>query len=157
MEIELARVPQRETAMTPYEILLSESQERMLLVAAAGRADEVRRVFAKWDLDAVEIGRVTASGVLTARLHGDTVAQVPVDALADAPRYEKPRTPPPELAARRAFDPLALPAPTDVGAALLELLASPTIASRSGRTGSTTSRSGSTRWCCRARTPPCCA
>jgi phosphoribosylformylglycinamidine synthase len=130
MEIELARVPQRETGMTPYEILLSESQERMLLVAAAGRADEVRRVFAKWELDAVEIGRVTATGVLTARLHGDTVAQVPVDALADAPRYEEPRTPPPELAARRAFDPLALPAPIDVGAALLELLASPTIASK---------------------------
>ena len=130
MEIELARVPQRETGMTPYEILLSESQERMLLVAAAGRADEVRRVFAKWELDAVEIGRVTATGVLTARLHGDTVAQVPVDALADAPRYEEPWTPPPELAARRAFDPLALPAPIDVGAALLELLASPTIASK---------------------------
>jgi phosphoribosylformylglycinamidine synthase len=130
MDIELARVPQRETGMTPYEILLSESQERMLLVAAAGREDEVRRVFAKWELDAVEIGRVTATGVLTARLHGDAMAQVPVDALADAPRYEKPWAPPPELAARRAFDPLELAAPADLGGALLGLLASPTIASK---------------------------
>ena len=128
MEIDLARVPQRETGMTPYEILLSESQERMLLVAAAGREEEVRRVFAKWELDAVEIGRVTGDGLLTARLEGDTVTQVPVDALADAPRYEKPYAPPASLAERRAFDPLSLPAPADAGMALLELLASPTIA-----------------------------
>src|SRR5207249_1501878 len=62
MDVELGRVPQREVAMTPYEILLSESQERMLLVAVRGREEEVRRIFAKWDLDAVEIGRVTAAG-----------------------------------------------------------------------------------------------
>src|SRR5439155_1113393 len=60
MDVELSRVPQREVGMTPYEILLSESQERMLLVAGRGREDAVRRIFAKWELDAVEIGRVTA-------------------------------------------------------------------------------------------------
>src|SRR5687768_377943 len=79
MDVELSRVPQRETGMTPYEILLSESQERMLLVAVRGREEEVRRIFAKWELDAVEIGRVTADGVLTVRQHGEVVATVPVD------------------------------------------------------------------------------
>src|SRR5213594_5082881 len=71
MEVELDRVPQREIEMTPYEILLSESQERMLLVAARGREAEVKAIFAKWELDAVEIGRVTESGELTARLNGE--------------------------------------------------------------------------------------
>src|SRR5437667_2113453 len=98
MDVELSRVPQRETAMTPYEILLSESQERMLLVAARGRQEDVRRVFAKWELDAVEIGRVTAERQLTARLNGDVGAAVPVDPLAAAPVYAKPTAPPPELA-----------------------------------------------------------
>src|SRR5216110_2170285 len=90
MDVELSRVPQREVAMTPYEILLSESQERMLLVALRGREEEVRRIFAKWELDAVEIGRVTAAGTLTVRLHGRVVAHVPVSLLAEAPRYTKP-------------------------------------------------------------------
>ena len=130
MDVELSRVPQRESAMTPYEILLSESQERMLLVAARGREEDVRRVFAKWELDAVEIGRVTERGELTARHNGRVVAQVPVGLLADAPKYRKPAVEPPTLAERRAFDPLTLPEPTDHGAALISLLGSPTIASK---------------------------
>jgi phosphoribosylformylglycinamidine synthase len=130
MEIELSRVPQRETGMTPYEILLSESQERMLLVARRGREDDVRRVFAKWELDAVEIGRVTKDGTLTVRRHGEVVAEVPVDALADGPRYEKPTAPPAWLAELHAFDPLSLPEPADYGDALLRLCGSPTIASK---------------------------
>jgi phosphoribosylformylglycinamidine synthase len=130
MDVELSRVPQRETRMTPYEILLSESQERMLLVAARGREEEVRRIFAKWELDAVEIGRVTAGGALTARLGGQVVAHVPVDLLAEAPKYEKPIAPPADLAERQAFDPLTLPEPADYGAALIELMGSPTIASK---------------------------
>ena len=130
MDVELSRVPQRETGMTPYEILLSESQERMLLVAARGREDEVCRVFAKWELDAVEIGRVTEGGELTARLNGEVVARVPVDLLAEAPKYRKPTAEPPWLPERRAFDPLTLPEPSDYGAALVGLLASPTIASK---------------------------
>jgi phosphoribosylformylglycinamidine synthase len=130
MDVELSRVPQRETGMTPYEILLSESQERMLLVAARGREEEVRRVFSKWELDAVEIGHVTQGGELTARLGGEIVARVPVDLLAEAPKYVKPIAEPAWLAERRAFDPLTLPAPRDYAAALVELLASPTIASK---------------------------
>jgi len=130
MDVELSRVPQRERGMTPYEILLSESQERMLLVAARGREADVRRAFAKWELDAVEIGSVTATGELVARLHGEVVARVPVDLLAEAPKYEKPMAEPPGLGARRAFDPLTLPEPDDYGAALVDVLASPTLASK---------------------------
>jgi phosphoribosylformylglycinamidine synthase subunit PurL len=130
MDVELSRVPQRETGMTPYEILLSESQERMLLVAARGREEEVRRIFAKWELEAVEIGQVTEGGELTARLNGEVVARVPVDLLAQAPKYRKPTTEPSELAERRAFDPLTLPEPSDYGDALIGLLGSPTIASK---------------------------
>jgi phosphoribosylformylglycinamidine synthase II len=130
MDVDLSRVPQRETAMSPSEILLSESQERMLLVAAPGREAEIQQIFAKWELDAVEIGRVTGDGMLTARVGGDVVARVPVDLLADGPRYEKPTTPPPRLAERRAFDPLTLPEPRDLAATLATLLASPTIASK---------------------------
>jgi phosphoribosylformylglycinamidine synthase subunit PurL len=130
MDVELSRVPQRETGMTPYEILLSESQERMLLVAARGREDEVRRVFSKWELDAVEIGRVTERGELTARLNGEVVARVPVELLAEAPKYRKPTAEPAGLAERRAFNPLSLPEPGDYTAALVRLLASPTIASK---------------------------
>src|SRR5499426_206358 len=131
MQVELARVPQREAAMTPYEILLSESQERMLLVAARGREEEVRRVFAKWELDVVEIGRVTDDGMLRVTMHGSVVAEVPVRALADeAPVYEKPTARPVWQEELAHFDPLALPEPADLTAALLSLLGSPGIASK---------------------------
>src|SRR5438046_2765211 len=116
MDVELSRVPQREVGMTPYEILLSESQERMLLVAARGREDEVRRIFAKWELDAVEIGRVTAGGTLTARLSGEVVAHVPLSLLAEAPKYTKPTAPPGgppwPPARRRATSPARGPRPS---------------------------------------------
>ncbi len=131
MEIEASRVPQRETGMTPYEIMLSESQERMLLVAARGREEEIRAIFAKWELDAVEIGTVTADGLLRVRFHGAVVAEVPVRALADeAPVYEKPTARPAWQDALAAFDPLARPASPDVAETLLALLGSPGIASK---------------------------
>ena len=131
MEIEVSRVPQRESGMTPYEIMLSESQERMLLVAARGREEEVRRIFAKWELDAVSIGTVTGDGLLRVRAHGTVVAEVPVKALADeAPVYDKPTARPAWQDGLEAFDPLSLPASPDPGEALLELLASPGIASK---------------------------
>ena len=130
MEVDLDRVPQREQHMTPYEIMLSESQERMLLVGTRGREEEIQSVFAKWDLDAVEIGRVTADGILRARMHGDVVAEVPVKALADeAPVYEKPVARPDWQDALEAFDPLTLP-PVPSERALLALLATPAIASK---------------------------
>jgi phosphoribosylformylglycinamidine synthase len=129
--IDLDRVPQRESGMTPYEILLSESQERMLLVVAAGREAEVERIFSKWELDAVPIGRVTADGMLRVRARGDLVAELPVRALTeDAPVYERLRARPDWLEAARAFDPRSLPEPADATAALLRLLAAPTIASK---------------------------
>ena len=91
IEIELDRVPQRETGMTPYEIMLSESQERMLLVAQKGREHEVFRVFEKWGLDAVEVGTVTTDNKLRVLQHGKIVAEIPNPALTDeAPLYRRP-------------------------------------------------------------------
>ncbi len=131
VEIDVSLVPQRETGMTPYEIMLSESQERMLLVVKRGREPEVERIFEKWDLHAVRIGMVTADGLLRVKDHGTVVAEIPNRALTDeAPVYERPMTPPDDLASVQALDVDALgpaPAPRD---ALLALLASPTIASK---------------------------
>jgi phosphoribosylformylglycinamidine synthase subunit PurL len=131
IEIDLARVPQRETGMTPYEMMLSESQERMLLVAERGREREVFEVFHKWGLDAVEIGRVTGDGKLRVLNHGVVAAEIPAHALAEeGPRYERP------IAAPAAG---MNPRPSDFdfageGADLTEnfrrLLASPDIASK---------------------------
>jgi len=91
IEIELDRVPQRETGMSPYEIMLSESQERMLLVAQKGREGEVFRVFEKWGLDAVEVGKVTTDNKLRVLHHGEVVAEIPNQALTDdAPVYKRP-------------------------------------------------------------------
>jgi phosphoribosylformylglycinamidine synthase subunit PurL len=95
IEIELDLVPQRATHMTPYEIMLSESQERMLLVADKGREEEVFRVFRKWGLDAVTIGKVTDDGLLRVRHHGEVVAEIPNQPLADeAPLYDRPHVTP---------------------------------------------------------------
>ncbi len=91
IEIDLDRVPQRESGMTAYDIMLSESQERMLLVAQSGREHEVFQVFEKWGLDATQIGVVTPDGILRVKHHGETVAEIPNRALADeAPRYNRP-------------------------------------------------------------------
>jgi phosphoribosylformylglycinamidine synthase II len=91
IEIELDQVPQRETGMNAYEIMLSESQERMLLVAEHGREEEVQRVFAKWGLDAVVIGRVTGDNKMRVLEHGQMVAEIPNQALTDdAPVYQRP-------------------------------------------------------------------
>src|SRR5204863_10054393 len=91
LEIELDRVPQRETGMTPYEIMLSESQERMLLVVERGREREVGEIFDKWGLDAVEIGRVISEAKMGVMEHGKVVAEIPNQALTDdAPVYQRP-------------------------------------------------------------------
>src|SRR5687768_15358529 len=95
LELDLTLVPQRETGMTAYEMLLSESQERMLVVAHAGREREVVDIFRKWDLDAVVIGRVRDTGRMKVVHEGETVADIPVEALTDeAPRYERPMSKP---------------------------------------------------------------
>jgi phosphoribosylformylglycinamidine synthase len=91
IELDLSLVPQREQNMTAYEMLLSESQERMLIVAHSGREREVVDIFRKWDLDAVVIGRVRDTGRMQVVHNGETVADIPVEALTDeAPRYERP-------------------------------------------------------------------
>jgi phosphoribosylformylglycinamidine synthase subunit PurL len=91
IEIDLAKVPQRETGMTPYEIMLSESQERMLLVAEKGREQEVLAVFKKWGLDAIVVGDVTDGGLLVVKNHGKTAAQIPAHPLAEeGPVYNRP-------------------------------------------------------------------
>src|SRR3982751_2769679 len=101
IEIDLSLVPQRETDMTAYEMLLSESQERMLIVAHAGREREVVDIFRKWDLDAVVIGRVREGQRMQVLHNGETVADIPVAALTDeAPLYERPMKAPPKLERR---------------------------------------------------------
>jgi phosphoribosylformylglycinamidine synthase II len=95
IELELDEVPQRESGMTPYEIMLSESQERMLLVADKNREKELFDVFEKWGLDAARVGRVTTDGLLRVRQHGKIVAEIPNSALVDqAPVYQRPLLPP---------------------------------------------------------------
>src|SRR6476620_8298141 len=95
IELDLTLVPQREVGMTAYEMLLSESQERMLIVAHAGREREVMDIFRKWDLDAVVIGRVRDTKRMQVIHNGVMVADIPVDALTDeAPKYDRPKTSP---------------------------------------------------------------
>jgi phosphoribosylformylglycinamidine synthase subunit PurL len=131
VEIELDRVPQRETGMNPYEIMLSESQERMLLVAQKGREEEVFRVFQKWGLDAVEIGRVTSDAKMRVLEHGKVVAEIPNAALTDdAPVYKRPlkRWEPP--VDREMPEHIRLGENADCTAQLKRLLASPNICSK---------------------------
>ena len=91
IELDLDRVPVRETGMSPYEIMLSESQERMLMVLRPGSEAEARRVFEKWELDFAVIGRVTETGRLVLRMHGEIAADIPVGPLVtEAPLYERP-------------------------------------------------------------------
>ena len=128
VEIELDRVPQRETGMSAYEIMLSESQERMLLVAQKGREQEVFRVFEKWGLDAVEVGRVTTDNKLRVLQHGEVVAEIPNQALTDdAPVYKRPlaRWEPP--VPREMPEHIQLNGVSDLTRSLQQLLASPNI------------------------------
>jgi len=151
IEIELDRVPQRETGMMPYEIMLSESQERMLLVAEQGREEEVFRVFRRWGLEAVEIGVVTGDGKLRVKQHGDVVAEIPNRELADgAPLYDRPHTQP----LRRApLEPPPLPDPA-VQQALRRSLPRAISAGSRGSGNSTIIWCAAARWPGRARKPP---
>ncbi|HKC12516.1 MAG TPA: phosphoribosylformylglycinamidine synthase subunit PurL [Vicinamibacteria bacterium] len=129
VEIDIEKVPKRETGMSAYEVMLSESQERMLLVAEKGREAEIVRIFEKWDLHAEAIGKVTADQRLRVFSGSVLEADVPNRALTDdAPLYDRPWVEPVNPAA--AEDVLALPPPSDLGEALLRLLASPSIASK---------------------------
>ena len=131
IEFDVAHVPCREPNMTPYEMLLSESQERMLLVAKPGKQEEVIAICHKWGIDAAIIGKVTDDGMLRIKEHGTTVAEIPAKALAEeGPRYDRPAQAPQyqEILQSLLIDNLPdLKNPADV---LLQLLRSPTIASK---------------------------
>jgi len=130
IEIDLAKVPKRESGMTPYEILLSESQERMLIIAKQGKENVVREIFEKWDVPCAEIGRVTDDGLMRVRNNGSIAAEIPARALADeAPLYSREAEPPSSGAA--VYDRRTNNLPKiDNHEALRRLLRDPTIASK---------------------------
>ena len=131
VEIDVSLVPQRETGMTPYEIMLSESQERMLMVVKRGREAEVERIFEKWDLHAVRVGEVTTDGKLRVKNRGEVVAEIPNRRLTDdAPLYRRPMTPPAYITEAQQLSLASLGKPVTPADAFTRLLASPTIASK---------------------------
>ena len=134
IEIDLARVPKREPGMTPYEIMLSESQERMLIIAKRGREDVVRQVFDKWDVPCAEIGRVTSDGIMRVRNNGAIAAEIPAKALADEAPLYSPEAKSPAVAASLRDARVSLTErrlqEIDVHESLRQLLRDPTIASK---------------------------
>ena len=128
IELELEKVPMREEGMTPYEIMLSESQERMLMVIRPEKEAEARAIFDKWELDFAVIGRITNSGHVVLKMHGETYADMPISPLSDeAPIYDRPHIPTPE---RFAVNISAIIPPVDIATALKTLLACPDICSK---------------------------
>ena len=133
IEIELSLVPMREDHMTPYEIMLSESQERMLLIVKKGFERPIQEIFEKWDLHAVIIGRVTKDRVLRVKYQGKIFAEIPSDTLVlggGAPVYYREASRPSYLDTLHAFKPDGIPEPSDYNEVLLKLLNSPNIASK---------------------------
>ena len=135
MTIHADKVPARETGMTPYEIMLSESQERMLIVCKKGREEELRAIFEKWDLAVEPIGEVTSDGRVRILWHGEEVADVPAEHLVlggGAPVYHRETKRPAHLDETGAFDESDIEelTPEDAGAALLSLLGAPNLASK---------------------------
>ena len=131
IDLDLSCVPLREPGVTPYEILLSESQERMLLVVHQGSEDAVREVFSKWDLEAAVIGRVTDTKRLRCTFEGRVVVDLPIEPLTEsAPVYERPVAEPQGLDDGAKLQLRDLPEPTDYNQTLLRLLESPNLCSR---------------------------
>ena len=131
VDIDVSLVPQRETGMTPYEIMLSESQERMLMVVKRGREAEVERIFEKWDLHAVRVGEVTTDGKLRVRKGGEVVAEIPNAALTDdAPVYRRPMSAPTYIKDVQQLSLASLGKPPGAPEAFRRVLGSPTVASK---------------------------
>lgn len=131
IELNLDLVPQREQGMTPYEMMLSESQERMLIVVREGREAEVERIFAKWGLYSAIIGRVTDDGTLRLLHKNEVVAEVPVRSLADdAPVYHKPSAEPAYYKEYETVDTLNIAEPADYNELLTKILSAPTVSSK---------------------------
>ena len=129
MDVELQKVPRREPGMEPWELMMSESQERMLLVVQKGREDEVLGIFKKWGLNAVIFGVVTDDGILRVRDNGVVVAELKAETLANPPTYDLPYEEPAYYREAQGADLSKLPMPKEMGAVLRDLLASPNIAS----------------------------
>jgi phosphoribosylformylglycinamidine synthase II len=132
IRLDMNKVPCRETGMTPYEMMLSESQERMLMVLKPGREAEAEAIFRKWELDFAVIGEVTDTGHMVLEFDGEVVCDIPLGPLADeAPCYERPYISQDEYKAWAGIKPLGdVPESTDIAADLLKLMASPNLASR---------------------------
>ncbi|MFL5438201.1 MAG: phosphoribosylformylglycinamidine synthase subunit PurL [Myxococcales bacterium] len=131
LEIDLDRVPRRETGMTPYEVMLSESQERMLLVAKKGREEEVLAICDKWDLAHAVVGTVTATGRIVIKSQGNVAADLPIAPLTDdAPVYDRPRKRPSWQDDVQRLEVASIPEPRNLVDALRKVLGSPTVASK---------------------------
>jgi phosphoribosylformylglycinamidine synthase subunit PurL len=132
IRLNMNAVPQRETGMTPYEMMLSESQERMLMVLKPGREAEAEAIFHKWELDFAVIGEVTDTRHMVLEWNGEVVCDIPLGPLAhDAPKYDRPAMSKEEYKAWAKVAPLGeIPESTDIGADLLKMMASPDLASR---------------------------
>lgn len=130
IELDVALVPKRETGMTPTEVMISESQERMLVIVEKGREQEVYDIFDKWGLHAVVIGHVTDDGMLRVLDNGVKVGEVPAKSLAEAPVYHPDYAKPIYMDELASFDPLTLPIPSNMNDVLLKLLAAPNICSK---------------------------
>lgn len=130
IEIDVRKVSRREENMTPYEVMLSESQERMLVVVRKGHEAEVKKVFDKWDLHSDVIGFVTDDGKVRVRDGDELVAEIPVELLTEPPTYVREGVESPAIIALRERDLSTLPLPVDANTVLLRLLASPNIASK---------------------------
>ena len=131
IEIDIAKVPRREPGMTPYDVMLSESQERMLLITKQGAQERIKKLFAKWGLNAVEVGTVTGDGRMRVKDDGEVVADIPARALTEeAPVYQRPVAKPKYLERVQRLAMETIKQPKDYGAVLKQLLASPTIASK---------------------------
>lgn len=129
IEMDLDKIPQRETGMTAYEMLLSESQERMLMVVKKGREKDVEMIFHKWDLDASVVGKVTDTKRMVIKHKNETVVDVPIDPLAHAaPIYDRPQKEPTYL--KTVTKEVEVAEPQDYNKIILDLLSSPTIASK---------------------------
>jgi phosphoribosylformylglycinamidine synthase len=128
MEIDLDKVPLRETGMTPYEIMLSESQERMLMVVQKGRENDVKRIFEKWDLNCAVIGSVTNDGKVKVRYRGENVVELPVaPVVQDAPLYERPAKEPSWQREVQKLDIESILVPRDLNDVLIKLMTSPNL------------------------------
>lgn len=130
MEIDIALVPRKEKGMNPYEIMLSESQERMLLIVTPKGLNTVKAVFKKWDVEFSVIGKVTKDGLLRVKEDGKVVAEVPAEALANGPKYDRESREPRYLKQTRTLSLSKIKEPEDYNKTLLKLLSSPTLASK---------------------------